>query len=354
MENPTQEGASIHERLTSYIDGDTSDATQVPTQQEEETEEVTEEPASEEITGEVAEEAESEETEAEEVETETDDTTEALDLSDVAHALGINDDDLDVSDDGDVLVKVKVDGEESQVKLSDLRASYQKNGHLDNKTREAVQLQEQLQQKIQEADTQTQARIQQLDDLVQLSYQDLMAEKESIDWEELRVTQPDEWSAKKVEFQDRERALAERYQIIQQEREQQQQHQTEQYQHHLQQEQQKLLLALPEWSNPDVAQKENQEITKYAVSQGYPAEQIAHISNHLDVVMLRKAMMFDKLQQSKPAIAKKVKKAPKIAKPGQPPSKSDLAAQKAKSLKDNIKTGRKGSVAEYLLGTGKV
>ena len=355
----TDEGATPTERIESLLAA--GDEPEAPEEQEAESTSEPEQGSSEEV-----EEAE-ESADAEEAseESEDDDPTEpepeegeALEVSDLAQYLGIDESKLDVDEDGSLYVKTKVDGEENRATLADLVKSYQLEGHLNKRNMEVTELQKSLEEQKQQAEQQASERLQQLDDALNIAWQQLTSEYQQIDWQSLREQDPAEYAAKRAEYQERQSHLQQQYQKVQQERSQQSEQQKQQYQQALQEEQKKLSEAIPEWQDESVAKREKQDIARYASENlGFSQQEVGNLADHRAVVALRKAMLYDKLQSSKPETMKRVKKAaPKVSKPGAPKSKKDREAESLKSLRRNVKSskGQGGSVSEYLLNSGIV
>jgi hypothetical protein len=80
------------------------------------------------------------------------------------------------------------------------------------------------------------------------------------------------------------------------------------------QEAQKLAQILPEFSDSTKGEHLRKEIRTYGKKLGFTAVELANVYDSRHVVTLHKAMMYDKLQQSKPAITKKVSEAPRMMK----------------------------------------
>lgn len=297
-----------------------------------------------------------EEAEQEQTDDVQDDVTESqIELSQFASILGIDEDKLDVDDDGNVFVKTKIDGEEGRAKFQDLIKSYQLEGHLNKQNMEVAEARKALQAQIVEHEQQAQARLQQLESLSQIAYQELQREYQSIDWQTLRVSDPGEFAAKVTEFQQREANIGQAFQKIQTEKQQAENQNKERFNQYLRDESAKLLQAIPEWSKPEVALKEKAELKTFAMSHGFQAEELDQLSDHRSVLMLRKAMLYDQLQQSKPGIEKRVIKAPKLVKPGSPVTRQERDKTSLAAIKDTIrKSGGEKGVVEFLLKTGKV
>ena len=118
----------------------------------------------------------------------------------------------------------------------------------------------------------------------------------------------------------------------------------------LQDEQKKMLELIPEWKDPEVQTREKTAIVGWAKQQGFTDAQIATINDALPVKMLRMGWLYDEQQAQKPLAVKKVKKAPKMVKSGQPKAKSDSATErKRKAFAKLSKTNSKDAAVEYLL-----
>lgn len=266
-----------------------------------------------------------------------------LSVDDIALALGIEADKFDVDDDGNLFVKTKVDGIEGKAKPADLLKSYQLEGHLNKKNMEVAEQQKALQTKLAEVEEQSKQRLEQLDTYLNLTQNKLNHEYSSINWAELRATDPGEFSAKLSEFQIRQAQLKEAVDYVDQQRKQK-------IIESQSKELEKLKSAIPEWSDTAVAEKERIELKNYLHAKSInPA-----VADYADgVVLLRKAMLFDKLQAAKTDTVKQVRVAPKFVKAGQVESGSDRAANDKNAAKKAYKDG-KSTLAEYLLKTNRV
>jgi len=345
MEDATQQGA-ILERLESYLAPEESS--------EHEKKHDTTEDSIDESKQQVPEETETESLEGDAPEADATDEIEEsqIELPDLAAVLGLEPDRLDVDESGNLLVRTKIDGKDGIAKFTDLIKSYQLEGHLNKQNMEVSEQRKALETKLAEIESQSQAKIQQLDDLANIAWGDLNAQYQSIDWAQLRVEDPAEFAAKSQEFQQRNAQIQSMFAQLQQQRTSQTQ---ERNQTTLKNEGEKLLRAIPEWSDAGVAEKDRAAIRKFAGSVGFSSDEVNTLSDHRAVVVLRKAMLYDQLQQTKPEVTKKVRKAPKLVRPGQATSKADRNAESLKTLKSTIKkSGGKDGVAAYLLATGKV
>lgn len=273
--------------------------------------------------------------------------------SDLAKFLGVDETALDLDEDGSVKLKTKVDGQEGTAKLQDLLKSYQLQEHVDRKAREAADKEKAIHARVQEVEQAAQARLQQVEALANVAAQELMRDFQSIDWQTLRQNDPGEYAARQADFQARNSQLQGVFQTLAQNKAQSDQQAQAQRQQMLAQESQRLPVLIPEWKDEAVATRERGEIREWAIKAGIPQEDVANVANATYIAVMRKAMLFDKLQQSRPAVENKVRTAPKLVKPGQAPQ--DTKQQSLRNLKQSVQKsgGKADRVAEYLMATGR-
>lgn len=276
-----------------------------------------------------------------------------LTTSELAKLLKLEDGALDLDEEGNAVFKTKVDGKEGAAKLQDLLKSYQLQEHVDRKAREAAEREKAIQAREQEVMQQLQQKLQYTENLTQIAANQLMQEYQSIDWNTLSQTDPGRAALIRQQFMERQAQLRGVYQNIEQQRmAAMQKFQAEQAEV-LQKEAERLPMLIPEWKDEQVAAKERKEIREWAIKAGFDPEEVDGISRAHHVAVLRKAMLADRLQQSKPEIENKVRQAPKLVKPGQAVQNSQ--EQTLRNLKQTVvKSGGKRGIAEYLLASGKV
>lgn len=337
--NPTADsGASIQDRIEAYL---SADEPQEQPQAEASETEAKAEPAETEV-----------EVDAEEGEGEGDGPS--ISLSDLSKYFGIDEQYLDVDEDGTVSIKTKVDGQEGKTKLKDLQTSYQLRQHLDNETRAVVEHQKAVRAQVYQIEQAIQARAQQVEKLAEAAQSQLTREFNGIDWQLLRQNDPGEYSALYQDFQNRQAYINEIAQSAASERKQLDAQKSQQHQELLQSEWQAIPVAIPEWSDSSVMQREVSEIKQWAADNGYPPGEVESAAYARHLATIRKAMLYDRMQSSKAAVESKVRVAPKLARPGQSaPSNSNES--NLRNLKTKIqKSGGKSGIAEYLIASGKV
>lgn len=221
-------------------------------------------------------------------------------------------------------IKVKVDGEEVEVTLDELKSGYSRTKDYTKKTQEVAQARKALESEFQ----QVFAERQQYGQLLSQLAQQIQTNVQEPDWDLLRNTDPIEYSVQWTEFQ-RNQQKAQVIQAEQQRLAQQQQiDQQKQMAATLERERGALLAVVPEWSNPEVAKSEKQMVIEQGKKLGFSDDELAQAFDHRAIVALRKAALYDKLM-SKRAEAKPVQPAQKTVAPGGKSQANPDAAKRA-------------------------
>ena len=284
------------------------------------------------------------------------DETEAEDSSDYEEAVEATEDDVvdaedvDTDDDNEVeeeeqpqTFRVKAAGEEKEVTLEELMQGYQLGADYTKKTQEVAELRkanEAERQAIEESKRVRDTYAQRLQAIEQFltqgdSQEDLAVMKEN---------DPIGYAVKVAEMTEKKEQLnavrAEQQRLAQQ----QQAEQSQAMQNFVAQEAQKLAQVLPEFSDKTKGEQVRNEIRNYGKSVGYTDNELAQVYDSRHVITLHKAMLYDKLQKSKPSVKKKVAEAPKMVKSGTKVKQSVSDAQK-KQMARLRQTGKKEDAA---------
>jgi len=117
----------------------------------------------------------------------------------------------------------------------------------------------------------------------------------------------------------------------------------------LQQEAQSMRKAIPEWADQTRATAEMGELKAFLSSNGFAPDEVEGVVDHRQVVIARKAMLYDKLMAS--GKQKVAAAPPPTAKPGTAAKPKSSETQK---LRDSLKkTGRGEYAAELIARTLK-
>jgi len=236
---------------------------------------------------------------------------------------------------------VKAAGEEREVTLNELIKSYQLGTDYTKKSqavaeeRKAVEAERQaVQEAKQMRDTYAQ-RLEMIEQMLQPQ------QEENLEY--LKETDPIGYSVKVAEMIQRDKQLAavqaERHRINQQ----QEQDRQVQMQSVVAEEMQKLSSYIPEFTDPAKGEAIRNDIRAFGKQIGFSDNELAAVYDSRAVLTLYKAMQYDKLVASKPAITKKVNEAPKAIKSGVSKPR-DSNAEETRKLKARAKSS--GSIRD--------
>lgn len=245
--------------------------------------------------------------------------------------------------------EIKVNGKPVKVTLDELMSGYQRDSDYRRKTMELADERRLLEEEVNKAKSESDAvaKLRQ-DYATRLSeIENSMQPDANIDWAKLYETDPDEYHRKKIEVENKSKALetikAERQRAIQE----QQQEQSKVFNQYL--EQQKKLLAEkePEYVDPVKGEGLRKDMTSYLKKEGYSDQELNMMVDHRSFVIAKKAMLYDKMMNSKIS-AKQSKTVPKMVRSGTQKT-INKDSQQSKSLKSRLKqTGSMKDAANVL------
>ena len=235
--------------------------------------------------------------------------------------------------------KVKAAGEEKEVTLDELVKGYQLGADYTKKTTEVAEQRkanEAERAAIEEAKYARDTYAQRLQAIEQFITEQMPQE----DLNSLKENDPIGYAVRVAELSEKKEQLnairAEQYRIGQI----QQSEQAQAMQQRVAQEAQKLTAILPEFSDPAKGEIVRKEIRNYGKTLGFTDEELSQVYDSRHVVTLHKAMMYDKLQKSKPAVTKKVNEAPKMLKAGSANTKANSSETIKKQSQQLRQTGK--------------
>ena len=209
---------------------------------------------------------------------------------------------------------VKIDGQEVQVSLDELKSGYQRQQDYTRKTMELAENRRQLEAQIQAATEQKGQLDFALDAALERGFQDL-AQFENVDWAKLKNEDMLGYLELKDKFSETQQGV---YQMIEQKKALQQQAAQEQQQLFATaraEEMKRLHEKMPDFADEKKAPALANQLKQYGISQGYTPQEIGNLIDHRSIVVLDKARKYDELMKADPA-KKKVKNKPKVEKPG--------------------------------------
>jgi len=316
---------------TQKFDGTIEGAVGLITQAEESTIEVDEEPDSS-VTSD----------EPEVVETDPEDETEdVVEASDDEEEAGEQDEDEDAEDDAGQSAPetytVKVDGEEVQVSLEDLKRGYSGQQYVQKGMQEAAAKRKEAEQVY----SALLAERQQLSQLYQQMQQGGIAQPPSPPSKELFDRDPIGYMEEKMRYDEAKQQYDAQQAQLQQVTAQQTQAQQQALQVYMQQEMEQLKAVIPEFAEPEKAGKLKEKMLRSGQEYyGYSPEEIAQIMDHRAVRVLNDAIAYREIMAGKSKAETKAGKAKPVLKPGAKQNTNTKVKQQRERKAQLKKSGR--------------
>jgi len=215
----------------------------------------------------------------------------------------------------------KVNGETRQVKLADALQTHRKVEAADSYLSEAKSKAKALVAEAREQRESLGESVAALSALLQNTEQQLDADVGRTNWEQLRVDDPAEYTARRQDFEDRRKALdARKVEAVTEYRNALLKIQNAEEQAQLAklpEERKRLLDLVPDWADDKKASAERSEVLKYLKEQGFNEDQIKIADYNAPVLALAiKARRYDAAKGKVDATKKRVITIPKVLKPG--------------------------------------
>jgi hypothetical protein len=212
------------------------------------------------------------------------------------------------------LHRVKVNGQELEVSLNELKSGYSRDSDYRQKTHslslERKNLEEEKGVLRQTYDT----KLRELDELMQ-SANSFISQGSEVDLNAMYEEDPQ--AAAKLDFQMRQQrehlaSLRQKSEVVKQ----------QQYNQFLNQQKQLAEQAIPELSNPQKASDLKVKMRNTLSDYGFNDQEIGSLADHRFLKVLKDAMDYRNLKDAKPIVQKKVVNAPKVVKSGTASSES--------------------------------
>ena len=244
------------------------------------------------------------------------------------------------------LYTVKVDGEEREVTLDDLKRSFSGQAYIQKGMQEASEAKK-------EAEGVYQALLnerQQLSYLLQQAQSGQLAAPPTPPSRELFNNDPIGYMEAKLSYDEAlQNYQNQQYQIQQVTESQNYQMQiaTQQY---LQGEMQKLAKVIPEFSDAKTASKLKDDLVQFGSKLGYSESELSEVMDHRAILVLQKAMKYDQLVEGRSKANQKASGARPVVKPGTKKTGRTGAAKQRQNAQARMKkTGSIDDVAKFLL-----
>ena len=239
----------------------------------------------------------------------------------LAEYLGIAEDQVIETEDGQVFINVKVDGEQMQVPMQEVIKSYQLQKHVTQKSMQVSQQMRELDTTRQQFHIEASNRLTIVEKMTEALEQQFTQQFQGINWQRLRVENPAEYVAAQKDFENLMAGLNQAKQVTLQQKQQlelqQEAVQQQQYAAHMANQAQLVLQHNPAWRDPAVRQKDMTSIrASLAEAYGFSDEDLNAVSDYRQLAVIRDALAFRKGQTV--AEQKIQKPVPKFQKAGRP------------------------------------
>ena len=294
-------------------------------------------------------EAEVAEVEQEEVEEESESDDDAED----AEADDDDDDEYDESDDEPAdqvepdTYSVKVNGENVDVTLDDLRKSYSGQKYIQNGMKQAAEQRKQAEEAFNGLNQQRE----QLNQLMQQVEQQGVISQPTPPSKDLLNADPLGYIEADATYREQMGAYQAQQQQIGQQQQAMQQQQGQAHQAHLQSQMAELQQAIPDFSDAKKAPKMKERLVKQGMAEGYTAEEIGGIVDHRAMKVLHKAMLYDQMMKGGGDVQAKLKKARPLMKAGTKKQPTTDAKKHSKQMSKLKKTGSVADAAALLFSS---
>tara|TARA_B100001123_G_scaffold7754_1_gene9626 strand:- start:1404 stop:2393 length:990 start_codon:yes stop_codon:yes gene_type:complete len=207
------------------------------------------------------------------------------------------------------LHRLKVNGQEIEVSLDELKAGYSRDSDYRQKTHnlgiEKRDLESQKESLRQTYDT----RLQELNELIATADATVRQEQGSEDLQKLWEEDPT--AAARLDYQMRQRNRQ-----LDDVRNKAREAQTKQYEDFLNTQRELAAQKIPEYNDPNKADQFKVNMRNSLRSYGFNDQEIGQLADHRFLMVARDAMSYKSLKDKKPIVQKKVANAPKVVKAG--------------------------------------
>ena len=229
------------------------------------------------------------------------------------------------------LHRVKVQGQELEVSLDELKAGYSRDSDYRQKTHtlgmEKRDLESQKNSLRQTYDT----RLNELNDLISTANQ--FVEQKQGGQDLAKLYQEDPTEAAKLDFQ-----LRQEKQHIESLKATAREAQTKQYESYLETQKELAATKIPEFSDPNKADSFKLNLRTTLRDYGFNDQEIGSLADHRFLMVAKDAMSFKSQKDKRPIVSKKVANAPKVLKAGV--ARSNVSSGR-EEVRNKIKTLRK-------------
>lgn len=237
---------------------------------------------------------------------------------------------------------VKVQGQDYDVSLEELKAGYSRDNDYRIKTETLAIERNQFKEEQAKQQEVLSEKLAQLDQMQTHAKQQLQVDAQGLD--ELMERDPVEGMRKRHELEKRARDIHKRNAYIEQQK-------SNEHTKFIQDEQKKMYLSIPELKNPETRDGFNKNLVNYLQELDFSQDEISQVNDHRYVKLIADGMKYRALQKRKPQLKQKVAGATPVLKGGVVTSKE---TKNARAKQDKMtrfkKTGSIEDATDILKG----
>jgi prefoldin subunit 5 len=264
-----------------------------------------------------------------------------------------DDDEYEASDEdqadqaGPETFSVKINGENVDVTLDDLKRDYSGQQYIQKGMKQAAEQRKQAEEAFNGL-SQQRAQLEQL--MQQVGQQGILTQptpptKDLLNADPLGYIEADaSYREEMGAYQAQQQELGQQHQAMQQQ-------QGQAHQAHLQSQMAELQQAIPDFGDAKKAPKMKERLVKQGMAEGYTAEEIGGIVDHRAMKVLHKAMLYDQMVAGGGDVQAKLKKARPLMKAGTKKQPTNAAKKYGKQMSKLKKSGSIDDAAALLFNS---
>ena len=244
------------------------------------------------------------------------------------------------------LVTVKVDGQDTQVTLDELKNGYSRQSDYSKKTQALADERRGLDTERDKVTTELEAVKKERDDYAVKLKSFIKSDKqEDIDWDKVYEQDPIEYVRLKAEA-DRKKEIRQQAETeLKSIQQKQDEEQKKKYADYVTTQSNMLSEKVPEFADPVKKGKIQANVKNYLNEIGFSDQELSMLTDHRTVMVAIEGMKYSQLKKAKLG-DKKVKNIPRVSKSGIPVSKDDANYERRKDAIKRVKSGKSGDMLE--------
>ena len=247
------------------------------------------------------------------------------------------------------LVTVKVDGQDTQVTLDELKNGYSRQSDYSKKTQALADERRGLDTERDKVTTELEAVKKERDDYAVKLKSFIKSDKqEDIDWDKVYEQDPIEYVRLKAEA-DRKKEIRQQAETeLKSIQQKQDEEQKKKYADYVTTQSNMLSEKVPEFADPVKKGKIQANVKNYLNEIGFSDQELSMLTDHRPVMVAIEGMKYSQLKKAKLG-DKKVKNIPRVSKSGIPVSKDDANYERRKDAIKRVKSGKSGDMLEAFM-----